>query len=292
MLPERAKKACRFWQAFFMIAFLCTGCTNGTPFENRDDVAARVARDGRLDAVRLQAGVFELQGFRRYASPGADQLTVFIEGDGLAWNAFGTAPSPDPTPRDPVALRLAAVDRSANRLYLARPCQYLERAALARCHHAYWTSHRFAEEVVAGYAALIEAQAQSVGARDIRLVGYSGGGDIAALVAPRLTANVELVTIAAPLDHAYWTKVMKVDPMRGSLNPADIAATLAPLPQTHFVADEAEIVPHAVTRAYLDALGPGATRARMVVVDGTDHWCCWAEQWPDMTRMLATPVQR
>ncbi|CAN0359955.1 unnamed protein product, partial [Discosporangium mesarthrocarpum] len=248
MQPDRVKKACRFRRAFFLTGvLLVAACTGGSPLENREDVAARVARDGGLEAVRLRAGPFELQGYRRYAAPASGQLTVFIEGDGLAWNAFGTAPSPDPTPRDPVALRIAAVDASANRLYLARPCQYQQPAALARCHYSYWTSHRFAEEVVAGYAAAIEAQARGIGAGRIMLVGYSGGGAVAALVAPRLTGTVELLTIAAPLDHAFWTQEMKISPMTGSLNPADNAGRLATIPQVHFVAADAEIVPHSVT---------------------------------------------
>ena len=45
------------------------------------------------------------------------------------------------------------------------------------------------------------------------------------------------MTIAAPLDHAFWTRVMKISPMKGSLNPSDIADRLAPIPQTHFVAE-------------------------------------------------------
>ena len=194
------KKACRLRQAFFLsLLLLCVACAGGSPLDSRLDIAERVAHSARLEPARFQAGAFELHGYRLYRRPGDGELTVYIEGDGLAWNAFGTAPSPDPTPRDPVALRLMAVDPAPNRLYLARPCQYLNTTALSRCSYLYWTSHRFAEEVVAAFAGVVDAQRRAVGASRVRLVGYSGGGALAALVAPRLSGAVELVTIAAPI---------------------------------------------------------------------------------------------
>ena len=52
-----------------------------------------------------------------------DEVHVYIEGDGYAW-ATTTDPSDDPTPINPLALRLAAVDDAPNVLYLARPCQF------------------------------------------------------------------------------------------------------------------------------------------------------------------------
>ena len=271
------KKACRLRQAFFLsLLLLCVACAGGSPLDSRLDIAERVAHSARLEPARFQAGAFELHGYRLYRRPGDGELTVYIEGDGLAWNAFGTAPSPDPTPRDPVALRLMAVDPAPNRLYLARPCQYLNTTALSRCSYLYWTSHRFAEEV---------------GASRVRLVGYSGGGALAALVAPRLSGAVELVTIAAPLDHADWTRTMRISPMTGSLNPADLGPRLAGVSQTHFVSPRDVIVPESVTRSYLAALGPDAGNARIVRVKDVDHWCCWPDVWPRLLSGMAATAR-
>lgn len=62
-----------------------------------------------------------------------DVLRVYIEGDGHAWQSR-TRPSADPTPHNPVGLRLALADPSpAPLLYLARPCQYARGEVLRHC---------------------------------------------------------------------------------------------------------------------------------------------------------------
>lgn len=289
MIADTAKKACRFRQAFLLLIVLVSASCGGvSPLDSRLDGVERIARTAQMTPLRVQAGPFELFGLRRFADPATGRLTVYIEGDGLAWNAFGTAPNVDPTPRDPVALRLAAIDRAANRLYLARPCQYQTDAALARCGVIYWTSHRLAEEVVAAVADVVRRQALLIGARRIRLVGYSGGGALAALLVPRLDTAVDLVTIAAPLDHAYWTHVMQISPMSGSLNPADIAGQLANVPQAHIVSTRDRIVPASVAERFVAGLGPGARGARILRTDRADHHCCWPEIWPE----LLTHIER
>lgn len=53
----------------------------------------------------------------------ASTLTIYIEGDGLAW-INRSSPSADPTPTDPIALKLALAQPEGNAVYLARPCQY------------------------------------------------------------------------------------------------------------------------------------------------------------------------
>ncbi len=50
-------------------------------------------------------------------------MVVYIEGDGRAYVNRRT-PSNDPTPGNPMALRLALADPSLRVLYLGRPCQY------------------------------------------------------------------------------------------------------------------------------------------------------------------------
>ena len=93
----------------------------------RLDTAASLARTASMTPLSLPTGTFTLASFVRAEAPG-QPLTVYLEGDGLAW-ASRTRPSTNPTPTDPVALKLAALDRSANVAYLARPCQYVPPAA-------------------------------------------------------------------------------------------------------------------------------------------------------------------
>jgi hypothetical protein len=58
----------------------------------------------------------------------------------------------------------------------------------------------------------VDALKQRYGAQEIVLVGYSGGGAVAALVAARRTDVVRLVTVAGNLDHLAWTHLHSVPP--------------------------------------------------------------------------------
>ena len=152
-----------------------------------------------MQRVDMRAGAFTLRSYRRFADPADGTLTVYIEGDGGGWIAGQQ--QADPTPILPTALALAEVDPSPNRLYLARPCQYQPPDALARCSPSYWSLKRYAEEVVAGLSGAVDQAMRESGAKRLRLVGFSGGGPTAALIAARRADVFELVTVAGNLDH-------------------------------------------------------------------------------------------
>lgn len=211
-------------------------------------------------------------------SPGGSRdapLTVYLEGDGLAFLGPHRV-SADPTPTDPLALRLALAHPGEPVAYLARPCQY---GMVPPCHPAYWTSHRYAPEVVASTGAAIDQIKRRLGAERIILVGYSGGGALAVLVAAERGDVVGLVTVAANLDLALWTKLQGLTPLSGSLDPGKAAAAIAGIPQVHFVGARDDVVPAEVSRTFVrQANGQGL--ARLIPVETFGHVCCWAEEWP------------
>ena len=73
----------------------------------------------------------------------------------------------DPTPRNPLALRLAAVDPADQVLYLARPCQYTAAETAPDSDPKNWSSHRTAEAVVAAMGAAIDLAKATSGAFDL-----------------------------------------------------------------------------------------------------------------------------
>ena len=184
----------------------------------------------------------------------------------------------DPTPVDPISLRLAVEDGAAAVLYLARPCQFLDPGPENRCDVRHWTSERYSEDVVRAYESAIRGYLDRTGAGDLVIVGHSGGGVIAALLAARLPRVAGLVTVASPLDPAAWIEHHRVSPLRGSLNPSRVADRLVAIPQMHFFGDEDEIVPPAVVASYRRAISE-ASQAAFVVVPGYDHQCCWSDDW-------------
>jgi pimeloyl-ACP methyl ester carboxylesterase len=232
---------------------LLAGCAGS---QTRDTGAAEIARAGRLERAAFATATFDLEGWRRDdGRPGP--LVVYIEGDGFAYIDERT-PSPDPTPRDPVALRLAAADPGPAILYLARPCQFAPGRSDRRCTVRDWTVDRFAAPAV---AAIDEAIGQQQ--RPLVLVGYSGGGVIAALLATRRRDVERVVTVAAPLDVDRWTKLADLSALGHAA--IDVRVSLVT-----FAGQRDETVPAAV------ATLPGA---RQIVVPGFDHRCCWARDW-------------
>lgn len=238
--------------------------------------AATVATDAGWTRTLLDTGSFSLIAFTPPAQPPSSMLTVYIEGDGLAWIDSST-PSFDPTPIHPVALKLALADRHGQVAYLGRPCQYAQESERRNCRNRYWTSHRFAPEVIeATNLAINQLKARS-GATHVRLVGYSGGGAVAALAAARRQDVTALVTVAGNLDHAYWTRANRITPLSGSLNPADAAAQLQHVPQRHYVGGRDRTVDASVARSY--AARFGSPVPPVTVVPEFDHQCCWEKSW-------------
>lgn len=80
----------------------------------------------------------------------------------------------------------------------------------------------------------------------IELIGYSGGGVLAALIAARRTDVRRIVTVAANLDLAVWTRTLGVDAMRNSLDPAREADRIEAIPQYHLAGASDEAVPPSV----------------------------------------------
>jgi len=266
-------------RVFFALfgALALAGCQSALFADGRGASDKRAAEAG-FARQTLRAGSFDLLSYARLA-PGAEELAVYIESDGRAW-INRTTRSSDPTPIEPLVLRLAASDRAAGSVaYLGRACQFLEPDALRRCSDRYWTSARFAEEVVASADAAISALKTQARAQKIRLVGYSGGGTLAMLVAARRSDVAEIVTVVAPLDHAAWTRALEVSPLAGSLNPASYLAPLSRIRQRHFVGGRDTVVPPALAQNFVRRLAAGAD-ARVLPVDGYSHTCCWDEDWP------------
>ncbi|RME32557.1 MAG: alpha/beta hydrolase, partial [Gammaproteobacteria bacterium] len=149
------------------------------------------------------------------------------------------------------------------------------------CAPRYWSTHRYSEEVIAAMDRAIDRLKVVLGMEGSRLllIGYSGGGQVAALLAARRNDVAGLLTVAANLDHAAWTAYHDDTPLTGSLNAAVEAPRIARLPQRHLAGEEDEVVPPAIAFAYARRLGPkgGST---VTILPGFDHRCCWIREWP------------
>jgi len=263
--------------ALLLLAGILSGCASiPSPPERRAYADALAAAKGWRAEV-ISAGQFQLLTYAPQPIREHPELTVYIEGDGFAW-VTGSTPSADPTPREPLALKLALKQAAGNAVYLGRPCQYVD-AEQTGCAQRYWTNARFAPEVVLASSKAVDALKARFGATRLTLVGYSGGGAIAALVAARRNDVERLVTIAGNLDHRAWTQFHHVDALAGSLNPADEAGKLRHIRQWHFVGSKDRITPPALLKAYVGLSPPSALSQTRILPD-FDHQCCWEKEWP------------
>lgn len=263
----------------FFAVFLLGGCATDlflSPLEMAERLAAR---HGWRKQV-FQTGIFDLTGFSRTSEATSDRLVVYIEGDGRAWLSRYRL-SPDPTPRKPYVLELAVRHPQGNVLYLARPCQYVVALTSSGCDPRFWATDRYAPEVITAMGLALDRMKRTSGARRLVLIGFSGGGVVAALLAAQRADVEKLVTIAANLDHQYWTRTDDLTPLWGSLNPVDFAAKLGRIPQVHFVGAKDRVVPAAVVDSYVRRLAD-RSKTRVIVLKDFDHDCCWIDNWPEL----------
>ncbi len=256
-----------------------SGCVTLPAGMSEQDVADRIAAGAGLTARVEHAGGFALRTYARGLAGATGPVRVYIEGDGRPWR--GRRPPRDPTPLDPMGLRLAARDPSSAVLWVGRPCMYLPEPARRGCDVRWWTSHRYAREVV---EALDQVVSRAVGpGRRVVLLGHSGGGALATLLAARRDDVDALITVASPLDLAYWTENGRMTPLHGSLDPVDVAHLLAGLPQRHLCGGRDSVVAPEVVRRFLRAI-PAPNRARMEEYPEHDHSCCWDRDWARLGR--------
>ncbi len=257
------------------------GLMSCTHMIDRQQQADAIARAGGLSPLTVAAPPFSLKGYARISRP-REPIVVYIEGDGLAWISRSTK-SPDPTPTDPTGLRLAALDPSPNVVYLARPCQYLDLEKPPCRSRNYWTSHRFAPEVIAGFDRALQSLAPSGGG--FHLVGFSGGAAVAILTAVRRTDVLTLRSVAGNLDHALLNRLHDVSPMPESLNPVDVAARLTALPQLHLIGGRDAVIEPAILQSYRRHAGDERCIDHQTIPNA-GHTTGWSDVWPRLAAVL------
>jgi hypothetical protein len=202
-------------------------------------------------------------------------LTIYIEGDGAHW-LLQMAPPPNPTPRKSLVVSLATQDQSPFILYLARPCQYIDIAQFKDCDPSLWTDGRFSPTAIQLANDVIDKVLLDLPKVRLNLVGHSGGGTLATLLAAKRSDVHCLVTLASPLDIAAWTRSLALGPLHLSKNPADPNIRLANIRQTHFFGENDSIVKKESIGNYRNF----SDNADFIVISGFDHTKAWAKEWP------------
>jgi hypothetical protein len=265
-----------------------SACMSDIPMV-RAESAQRAAAPVFMIPRIVPADPFTLQAYERVHQKFAPAI-LYIEGDGAPY-ATGTITNFFNTPTDPVGIRLAAQDGSTNVLYLARPCQYRQKFMGSKdCPQDFWTTHRFAPEVLQAYNNALDNMKKYHDITGFHIVGFDGGGAIAALLAAQRNDILTLRTVAGNLDPDVFARVNNITFLEGSLNPVNYAEKLSRVPQRHYVGKLDRVMPPAVYASYAQRLqrAGGLDCTSVTLVDNADHERGWVEQWRVLKDLPAT----
>ena len=286
-VPRRpsAQPAKALWT--LVLVLVLAGCTSPT-------LRARAYAQRRgMTALEIQGTRFQHEVFAKPAAARSEpkpdgsvdsaMLYVFIEGDGSPWVDAGTRVAEDPTPHRPLALELAAA--TPHSVYLGRPC-YFEARRQAICTPDLWTSGRYSADVVDSLVAAVRHYAAANGDPALILIGYSGGGTLAVLMAAQLPAVRAVVTIAANLDVDAWARWHRYLPLSASKNPATEPPLAGAILQWHLVGGNDDNVPEALDQHYFEQLRPD----QVWRYPDFDHACCWSEHWVSILARIEAAI--
>lgn len=265
-----------FVGTLFLLLFFSGCCSIASLHEREDTFNRLVNKDKQLAKEIFSTSSFDLLGVLKLDSDCKQQtIRLYIEGDGLAW-VSRTRLSSNPTPIHPLALQLMLKDKSSCKVYLSRPCQYVNSSM---CEKKYWSSARFNERVIQSYMQVLNSIKQRYENHDFKLLGYSGGGAVATLLSAQRTDIQQLITIAGNLDTDAWVTLHGLSALSESLNPAHfINRQLQATPQLHLIADEDRVMPKEVFDSYLQKANYNENIEKRVYKDFT-HFSGWVENW-------------
>ena len=266
----------KYYTIILTIALLSSGCVSKLSPKVRQYTADTVAQSGNLVQQKIATDDFLLTTYQRFDSTADNkQMVVYIEGDGMAWISRDQLSS-NPTPVQPIALKLASIDTNDNVLYIARPCQYLWPQKMNRCSSRYWSDKRGSEEVILSINQAISIVKQKQNISSIRLIGYSGGGGIAALIADRRADVNEFVSVSGNLNYKLFTQTHNLSPMNGSIDPITVANQIGLIPQIHYVGADDKIIPRQIALSFSD---------KVKVINDVSH-DNWSDKWAQILRTI------
>lgn len=264
------------------IAISSATCSTIPSKDERTKYADRLASDQNWQRVELNTSPLKLTAYEAKPYQQNNTLIVYLEGDGFAWRSKRKS-AINPTPINPIGLKLALHHKNGTAVYLARPCQYSKFTPISPCETRFWTTHRFSTEIISSYMQALDTLKSKYRSNKFILIGYSGGASVAALLANKRKDIIRIITVAGNLDHKRWTDWHKISPLTGSLNPANQNSRLSTIEQTHLVGSEDKIVPPELTTNFVSQNYTNSL-SKVVIIQGQSHHCCWDTIWPNLSR--------
>ena len=274
------------WRIFKKITLLLLflailSCNNMIWIKNRIKYADNLVKNTQFIPKNIETSHFYLFSYQKFNNLQNKVLNIYIEGDGLAWRSRNRL-SKNPTPTNPVALKMALADNADNIIYIARPCQYIDFKNDKNCQNRqYWSQARFSKEVVKSINDAIDKIKKNHDFKKVNLYGFSGGGGLAVLVASLRDDVVSIKTIAANLNHKKIGEIHQATPLSLSLDPVDFISDIAHIKQLHIAGGSDKIVLDYVIRDFVDQVNnySKSNKAQFKLIKEADHEY---KKWPEI----------
>ena len=256
------------------LVFIClVGCM--TPSQRFSQQVLRLGfKSQLLKSIHFQHRVYLAKEFME-----GEVLHVYLDGDGTPWERNRWI-ADDPTARNPLILQLMNQD-TAPAILLGRPCYY-GLSQTDSCDNKYWTSHRYSKQVVDSMSQVLNTWLEKYQFKEIVLIGYSGGGTIAVLMADKIKNIVKVVTVAANLDVTKWSEFHGFSTLTQSLNPAERVKLNPEIKQIHFAGKQDKVVPSFIIKAYVET----QNNAKYYEFPDKNHSCCWNDGWGELLEFI------
>jgi len=195
-------------------------------------------------------------------------------------------------------LHLAVSDPAPQLLYLARIGQF-NNANVGAKYKKYWGNARFSPEAVLAASQAIDQTKSLTKAEKVHLVGFSGGGGLAAILAEQRKDVASLITVAGLLDTEWWAiEYLQHLSANGanyshafslSINPADQAESIAALPQVHFSGSNDTNIPPQMVSQFQKKIP--FTHFQHIILP-YPHNQGWTESWPRQLELHVLPLRQ
>ncbi len=255
--------------ALIIISISFNGCRTVTYGTN----PASIGELYHYKKVLVKGGDFWITTYQKIKDPDLPYV-FYIEGDGAAFNGKYRV-SHNPTPRNQMMLKLAAIDDRPNVVYVGRPCQYTPMSLNPTCTNQYWTGKRLSDDSVQSLNEVINSINKHNG--KFSLIGYSGGGGIAILIAARNHNVKDIITIAGNLDTQSFVTFHNVTPMIGSLNPIDYVNQVRDIPQLHLSGEKDKVIPPFIADKFVQAASSICVKQQ--IFEDVTHRDGWTKIW-------------
>jgi len=268
----------KLFYIIFLVSVFLSGCSTTYDVASRVKHSQDIASQNNFKQQLVKGGDFVLTTYQRITDRNLP-FVFYIEGDGHL--ADGAVNSDNPTPANPMLLKLATMDKRPNVVYIARPCQYTPLEMNPKCINDYWLDKRMGQEVLNSINEVINTLNNG---QKFSLVGFSGGGGLTILIASQNSNVKDIITIAGNLDtekfdkhHNYRGYLVK------SLNPINYAKQVNNIPQLHLSGMDDKVIPLFIAELYVKDSNSSCVKHK--IFPNILHTQGWDKVWSSVLDM-------